>query len=218
MPTLKVFDAVCTTVNIPLLSINLTQSSIRMLSLNCFITTPNYILIRRKACEKMKPIGFALHRPCDAHARSRSVKVVFFFFFFCVPSYISGVHHFGRDFPTCDQFFYSTIEVVIFRLGTWCMLGVVFVAGIRLSRTWMSGSFEFEQWKLECMCAQTRSQFILSSERLLGNEVRTHGNSKGKIPSTRGSEEGWNCDAASCRTVSPKRYWLSYSGLPVKGV
>ena len=38
---------------------------------------------------------------------------------------------------------------------------------------------------MECMCAQTRPRFILSSERVLwGNGVRTHVNSKGKIPST----------------------------------
>ena len=35
---------------------------------------------------------------------------------------------------------------------------------------------------MECMCAQTRPRFMLSSERVLGNGVRTHGNSKGKSP------------------------------------
>ena len=43
---------------------------------------------------------------------------------------------------------------------------------------------------MECMCPQTRPQFILSSERVLGNEVRTHVNSEGRILSTGGSEEG----------------------------
>ena len=37
---------------------------------------------------------------------------------------------------------------------------------------------------MECMCAQTRSGFILSPVRVLGNGVRTHVNSKGKIPFT----------------------------------
>ena len=37
---------------------------------------------------------------------------------------------------------------------------------------------------MECMCAQTRPRFILSSERVLGEWSRTHVNSKGKIPST----------------------------------
>ena len=36
---------------------------------------------------------------------------------------------------------------------------------------------------MECMCAQTRPRFILSSERVLGNGVRTYVNSKGKIRS-----------------------------------
>ena len=31
----------------------------------------------------------------------------------------------------------------------------------------MSGSFESEQW-MECMSAETRLQFILASERVLG--------------------------------------------------
>ena len=33
-----------------------------------------------------------------------SVWLYQFFFFFCVPSYISGVHHFGWDFCICDCF------------------------------------------------------------------------------------------------------------------
>ena len=42
---------------------------------------------------------------------------------------------------------------------------------------------------MECMGAQTRPQFILSSNRVLGNSIRTHVKFKGKIPSTGGSEE-----------------------------
>ena len=38
---------------------------------------------------------------------------------------------------------------------------------------------------MECMCAQIRLRFTLSSERVFwGNGVRTHVNSKGKILST----------------------------------
>ena len=62
------------------------------------------------------------------------------------------------------------------------------------------------------MCAQTRPRFILSSERVSGNEVRTHINSKGKIPSTGGSEEGGTRIAASRVTANPRHYRLSYSG------
>ena len=64
-----------------------------------------------------------------------------------------------------------------------------------------------------CMCAQTRRWFILSSERILGNGVRTHVNPKGKIPSTGGSEEDRTRDAASRRTARQKHYRLNYSGL-----
>ena len=39
------------------------------------------------------------------------------------PSYISGVHHYGRDLCICDHFFNPTIELVTFRLHGWCMLG-----------------------------------------------------------------------------------------------
>ena len=56
--------------------------------------------------------------------------------------------------------------------------GCVFVAGIHPSVTWMSGFFESMQWLY--MCAQTKPRFILSSERVLGNGVRTHVNSQGK--------------------------------------
>ena len=56
---------------------------------------------------------------------------------------------------------------------------------------------------MECMCAQTRPRFILSSERVLGGGVRTHVNSKGKISSTEKSspEEVQTHDAASSRTA-----------------
>ena len=59
---------------------------------------------------------------------------------------------------------------------------------------------------MKCMCAQTRPWFILSSKT-----VRTHVNSKGKIPSTRGSEEGQSRDIEAHRTASPTHYGLSYS-------
>ena len=65
---------------------------------------------------------------------------------------------------------------------------------------------------MECMCAQTRPRFILSSKRTLGNGVRTHVDSKRKTFSTGGSEEGLIHDATSHRTASPTHYRLSYSG------
>ena len=45
------------------------------------------------------------------------------------------------------------------------------------------------------------------------NGVRTHVNSEGKIPSTRGSEEDGICAFASHRTASPTHYQLSCSDL-----
>ena len=54
---------------------------------------------------------------------------------------------------------------------------------------------------MECMYAQTRPQLILSSERVLGNVVRTHVTSKGKkstLPETqRRVEAAMLCHAGS---------------------
>ena len=61
------------------------------------------------------------------------------------------------------------------------------------------------------MCTQTRPLSMFSSEKVLGNGVRTHVNSKGKIPSTGSSEQDRTCDAASHK-MSQTRYQLSYSG------
>ena len=87
--------------------------------------------------------------------------------------------------------------------------GCVFVAGIHPSRTRMSGSFD----PVQRHASAQRLDFGLysHSREFWGNGVRTHVNSKGKIPSTRGSEEGQTCNSASCRTVSPTNYWLSNS-------
>ena len=49
----------------------------------------------------------------------------------------------------------------------------------------MSGSFP-----MECICAQIRPVYTLLRRSFLGNGVRTHVNSNGKIPSTGGSEKG----------------------------
>ena len=59
---------------------------------------------------------------------------------------------------------------------------------------------------MECVCAQTRPRFILSSERVWGNGVRNHVNSKGKIKFTGkkiSPEEYRTRDSASSRTASP---------------
>ena len=79
----------------------------------------------------------------------------------------------------------------------------------------MSGSFESMCW---IACAQTRPQFVLSSERVLGELNQELGEfSKGKIPSTRASEEVQTGDAAIRRIVKPIHYGLSYSGPIISG-
>ena len=123
------------------------------------------------------------------------------------PALSLGFIIFGEIFVYVTIFFYPIIEVVTFCLCGWCMLGV-FVARIHPSRTWMSGSFEPMQWN----ASVHRLDLGLYShpKEFWGNGVRTHVNSKGKIPSTRGSEVR-TCHAASCRTVSPTQYRLRYS-------
>ena len=109
-------------------------------------------------------------------------------------------------------FFNPSTEVVTFRLPSSWMVhdGYIFVADSHPSRTWMSGSVEsvrrnaYVHW-LDLGLYSHPKEFW-------GNEVRTHVNSKGKIPSTGSSEEGRPCDAALHRTASPTHYRLSYSG------
>ena len=89
----------------------------------------------------------------------------------------------------------------------------------------MSGSFEFVRWNAcvhrldlglyshpkefggkesEAMLAP-REKFPLP-EVQRRNGVRSHASSKGKFPSTRGSEEDQTHDAASCTTLSQTHY------------
>ena len=97
------------------------------------------------------------------------------------PTFISGVHHFGVRFLPVWPFFNPTIEEVTFCLCGWCMLGV-FVARIHPSRTWMSGSFESVWWNA---CVHRLDLGLYSHlTEFWGTRVRTHDNSKGKIPST----------------------------------
>ena len=46
---------------------------------------------------------------------------------------------------------------------------------------------------IQCMCAQTRPLFTLSSKKVLGNGTRNHVNSKGKIPYARGGSNPRHC-------------------------
>ena len=92
--------------------------------------------------------------------------------------------------------------------------GCVFVIRIHVFRTWMSGCFESLQWSA---CVHRLDLGLYSHlKEFSGNGVRTHVNSKRKIPSTGSSEEGQTRDATSHRTGSPTHYWLSCSG-PIQG-
>ena len=84
--------------------------------------------------------------------------------------------------------------------------GCVFVAGIHPSRTWMSASSECVQWN--ACTHRLNLDLYYHLKEFTGNGVRTHVNSKGKIPSTGGSEEGWTHDAASSgQRAQHTTYW-----------
>ena len=106
----------------------------------------------------------------------------FFFFFFCIPQLYLWGSPFWVNFVCMWPLFNPTIEVVTFRLCGWCMLGVYFVNCIHPSMTWTSGSFGSVRWNA---CVHRLDLGLYSHpKQLWGNGVRTHVNSKGKIPST----------------------------------
>ena len=86
---------------------------------------------------------------------------------------------------------------------------VCFCASIQPSRTWMSGSLKSVRWNA-CVIRLDLGVYSHPTE-FWGNGVKTHVNSKRKIPSTGESEEVWTGSAAPRRTVSPTHYQLSYS-------
>ena len=105
--------------------------------------------------------------------------------------------------------------VVTFHLREWCMhAGCVFITGTHLSRTWTSGSFESVQWNA-CVHRPDLSLYSHLKE-FWGNGVRTHVNSKGKIPSTRKTLPWWGLNPQRCikQDTKPKTLPTSYSPLP----
>ena len=101
------------------------------------------------------------------------------------PTYISVVHHTGWDFSICDCFFNPAIEVVTFHPPGWFMLGMFLLpAFTQLGHEWW-GSFESVRWN-GCVHRLDLNLYFHPKE-FSGNGVRTHVNSKGKIPSTGGS-------------------------------
>ena len=125
----------------------------------------------------------------------------------CSQLFISGVHHSGRDFLNVTIFFIIQLRGSHI-LSSWMVqAGSVFVAGIHLFRTWMSGSFEFVWWNVHVH----RLDLNLYShpKEFGGTESDPMLTTREKIPSIKGSEEDRIHDAASCRTASPTHYQLS---------
>ena len=130
-------------------------------------------------------------------------------FFFCIPQLYLWGSPFWVRFLWVWPFLNPTIEVVIFRLCGWCMMGVFLL----LTFTRLGHECQ-DLLSLGWIACVHRLDLSLYShlEEFWGNGIRNHVNSKGNIPSTGGSEEGWSRNAAFCRTVNPAHYRLSYSG------
>ena len=128
------------------------------------------------------------------------------FFFFCIPQlYLRGVTILGEIFAYVT-IFNPTIEVVIFCLHGWCLLGVFLLPVITHLGHECQDLFESMWWNA-CVHRLDLSLYSHPKE-FWGNGVRTHVNSKGKIPSTGAFfwEEDRTQDTASSRTVNPTHY------------
>ena len=97
--------------------------------------------------------------------------------------------------------FNPSIEVVTFCPCGWCVLCVFLLPSFTCL------GHECRHLLSPCdgmyVCRDKTSVYTLIQEYFGGNGVRTHANSKGKIPSSRGSEEDWTHNTASHRTVGP---------------
>ena len=90
------------------------------------------------------------------------ITLFFSFFLFCVPQLYLWSSPLGEIIAYVTAFLSNHRGSHI--PSSWMAhAGCVFVAAIHPSRTWASGSFRVHAMK--CMCAHTRPQFILSSER-----------------------------------------------------
>ena len=90
--------------------------------------------------------------------------------------------------------------------------GCVFVAGIHPSKTWMLASFESVRWNA---CVHRLDLGLYSHPKeFLGNGVRTHVKSMGKIPSTGKllPREGSNPQRCIKQDSKPNTLPMSYSG------
>ena len=131
----------------------------------------------------------------------------FFSFFFCIPQLDLWSSPFWDESFACVTVFYPNHWGSHIPSSWMVHAGCIFVAGIRLSRTWMSGSFESLWWNA---CVHRLGLGLYSHPKeFLENGIRTHVNSKGKIPSTRKkifSVEDQTHNPASSGTGSPTHY------------
>ena len=118
------------------------------------------------------------------------------------PSYISGVHHFGWDFCACGHFFNPTIEAGACWVCFCCRHSLVL--DMRVGIYWVHA--------MECLyflivCTGDLGLYSHPKE-FLRYRVRTHINSKQKIPSLENfsSEEDGTHASASSRTASLTHY------------
>ena len=158
----------------------------------------------------------ALKWPVVTHTHTHSIilnninneiKMQFFFLFFCVPLLCLWGSPFWVRFLRMWLFLNPTIEIVPFRLREWCILGVI------LLLTFTSLAHECQDLWSPCarmhVCTDYTSIYTLIC-KFLGNGVRIHVNSKGKIPSTRKilPRGGSNPQRCITQDTTNKLFWL----------
>ena len=136
-------------------------------------------------------------------------------FFFYIPQLYLWGSPFWVRFVCMWPFFFKSYHRGSYILSSWMVhAGCVSVAGIHLSRTWMSGSFESVHWNA---CVHRLDLGLYSHPKeFWGNGVRTHVNSKRKIPSARkillrGRWNPWRCIRQDSR---PNTLPTSYTAPP----
>ena len=101
---------------------------------------------------------------------------------YAFPSYISGVYYFSSRclcmWPVFVFFFNPTIEVVTFRIFGWFMLGVCLLPAF----TCLGNECQdlLSPYDRMHVCTDLTSVYTIIWKEFLGNDVRTHVNSKGK--------------------------------------
>ena len=115
------------------------------------------------------------------------------------------IHHFWWDFCACNHF-----QSNLFRLRGWCILGVFLL----LAFTHLGHKCQdlLSPCSGKHVCTDQTLVYTLIWKSFGGMESESILNLRKEIPSTRGSEEGRICDAASHRTASATHYQLSYFG------